>query len=217
MRRRPAPSAARTDSSRARDAPRASCRLATFAHAISSTTATALSRIDKRRSARTDDRLPERQRLRRPCPVRRGNESASCFSIAVKSRRAPLDRDAGFEPPDDAHAARAADKSVGVRVVADRHHDVGNRAVGDGLLRRHDADDRERRAVQHERFAEHRWIAAEARLPTPRRENRERCRVATSVSASVNERPCANVGAHHARGSSPTRTRRRDGLACRRR
>ncbi len=43
MRMRPAPSAARTDISRVRDAPRASWRLATFAHAISSTTSAAAS------------------------------------------------------------------------------------------------------------------------------------------------------------------------------
>jgi hypothetical protein len=42
-RTRPAPTAARTTSSRPRDAARASSRLATFAHAISSTNATAAS------------------------------------------------------------------------------------------------------------------------------------------------------------------------------
>jgi len=47
MRPRPAPRAARTAISFCRDAPRASIRLATFAHAISSTQPTAASRISK--------------------------------------------------------------------------------------------------------------------------------------------------------------------------
>ena len=48
MRRRPAPSAERTAISRERPADRARVRLATFAHAISSTRATALSSISSR-------------------------------------------------------------------------------------------------------------------------------------------------------------------------
>ena len=59
----------------------------------------------------------------------------------------------------------------------------------------HDADDGERRAVEHERLAENRRIAAEAATATPRSSRIAiGAVVATSVSASVNARPCESVG-----------------------
>ena len=65
-----------------------------------------------------------------------GNASASCFSIAARSRRAAsivtpdLSRPMTLTP----RVPRASPLAFGI--VGDRHHDVGNRAVRDGLLRR---------------------------------------------------------------------------------
>ena len=86
---RPAPSAARTASSRCRAVARASSRLATFAQAISSTNATAPSMHEQRRPDVAGQLLAQRNDLRRPAGVEVRKQRGQLAGDARSCRAAP--------------------------------------------------------------------------------------------------------------------------------
>ena len=111
-RARPAPSARRMPSSRCRAAPRASSRLAMFAHAISSTTPTAPSITISAVRRLPDEILVQRDQARRPAGARRVVVGILGAQLRARTRRAAAaprsTREARLQPRDRARSARYA-------------------------------------------------------------------------------------------------------------
>ena len=163
MRRRPAPRAARIEISRWRTDARASSRLATFEHAITSTSVTApiIARITSstcsgiiQSAQRPDDGAPALVLVRI-----RGRETANHAARHRSSPARPTRRASSARTPAETRTSRAVDSKYGASVTQRRC------VSGKHELRRHDADDGVGKAVDGNRPADDRAVAVVSQLP----------------------------------------------------
>ena len=200
-----APSDRRTATSRRRDTAFDNSRFATFAHAITSTSATS---IDSTPSIGAST-VPAPNGASHVCTMRRRRPSlksryscSSCAMIDDASACACSCETPGFKPDDRLEPAVAAlvHAIAAHHFLLHRHRHPRRRRHAeeraDESLRR-DADDRDRRVVDRDLLADHRGIAGEAALPVGVAEHRDRMAARRDVVLGGEEAARGRTNAHH--------------------